>query len=528
MSILISHGISLSNQNISQAKLDLSQQKYTHHMSLPETPWDLGFIRTEKYLLAYLYNGASTPMTLTGVSFDINDDIEITTGGTTPVVIPPKTSHTLLFTIKLSGPTVIDSIFVFNTDKGTSTIHFYGIRAPYLEGSIAYHNASPNWKHGLTETWEWKTDLMTSYDGSETRISLRYHPRRNYSLPYIEWHSTIQELESELCGRETEYLQLPTWSDLGTTTAEHTAGDTVIFLDLIGRDYFADREVIIWTSEGPETFTIVSKDNVSLTINSGLIGTAGIGSYIAPRRPYYVPQTIAFTRPTESAIEYVLEAESVYEDKIPLDYIPDLFNGYEVCPLNRIESYESINMNVSHIWERLDNQIGHPEIVRRSSNPIYEKSFLLKLWTRPDIHILKQFLTQTRGMQVPFWFSSVEVPLKPYKPDTPLPLGADILYIEYAGYEIHRLDEPAASFLEVELMDGSLVRTTITGVVPTPVDTELERLTVSAWGDTYTTDDIKYIRYLQLVRFNSDRFEMKWTATDRLDITLPIKVLQEV
>ena len=43
----------------------------------------------------------------------------------------------------------------------------------------------PDWTNGITETLEWKTDILQSYSGAEQRIARRLSPRRTFEFTIL-------------------------------------------------------------------------------------------------------------------------------------------------------------------------------------------------------------------------------------------------------------------------------------------------------------------------------------------------------
>jgi hypothetical protein len=58
--------------------------------------------------------------------------------------------------------------------------------------------ADPDWSRGVTETLEWKTDVLQSPTGAEQRISRRLSPRRTFEFTAMLYDTARQRFEHML------------------------------------------------------------------------------------------------------------------------------------------------------------------------------------------------------------------------------------------------------------------------------------------------------------------------------------------
>ena len=77
----------------------------------------------------------------------------------------------------------------------------------------------------ITETWEYKTDIITSYDGHEQRIKTRVYPRRKISFDYPAMDKLqAQWLRGMARIRQNEAYYIPQWHTPIRLKSDHLGG----------------------------------------------------------------------------------------------------------------------------------------------------------------------------------------------------------------------------------------------------------------------------------------------------------------
>src|SRR5690606_12666232 len=96
----------------------------------------------------------------------------------------------------------------------------------------------PHWSTPSVESLDCRTDIITSYDGSEQRVALRSKPRRAF-----EYSSTLVKSDSAIAsnllfGWHNRNFAVPLWTDKSILTSPAAAGDEELQLSTVNRGFF--------------------------------------------------------------------------------------------------------------------------------------------------------------------------------------------------------------------------------------------------------------------------------------------------
>jgi len=103
-------------------------------------------------------------------------------------------------------------------------------REPPPRGIFAFRH---DWSQPWVERWEWKTQILRSRDGTESRIRLRRHPRRAVEMLVTAWDAGAIGLDAWLTGHQGREVLFPMWPVACRVTANAAAGGTTVQLDAV-------------------------------------------------------------------------------------------------------------------------------------------------------------------------------------------------------------------------------------------------------------------------------------------------------
>ena len=86
----------------------------------------------------------------------------------------------------------------------------------------------PDWHNSVNDSYEWVTDVLTSYDGSEQRRGVRKYPRRTIEFSPFAAADDRRNFESTLFGWGSKTFAVPVWQDQRSLASSLSSGSTSI------------------------------------------------------------------------------------------------------------------------------------------------------------------------------------------------------------------------------------------------------------------------------------------------------------
>lgn len=91
---------------------------------------------------------------------------------------------------------------------------------------------APNWKDGMTEAFEFSTQIITADSGKEQRLARRLKPRRTLSMRHtLTTADEAAQYQAILRSRQWRPMLVPQWHMAARTAAPGNVGDTTLTLD---------------------------------------------------------------------------------------------------------------------------------------------------------------------------------------------------------------------------------------------------------------------------------------------------------
>lgn len=142
---------------------------------------------------------------------------------------------------------------------------------------------APDWVDGLTESWEFQTNIMTSFDGTEQRRGLRQDARRRLSLAYtLTGQRDAANFQATLSARLNKAIYLPQWHIGARLGARGVLGDEIITLNKTADATMAEGVTIVIDDGDNQHLTWVRwVSGNKLTINDALPANFAVNSRVA-------------------------------------------------------------------------------------------------------------------------------------------------------------------------------------------------------------------------------------------------------
>lgn len=400
-------------------------------------------------------------------------------------------------TITEDAPYQIDATFNFDFSLGGTALRFLAQLADILPIEA---------DSGIIERFEWLSDILPSYDGTEQRIALRGRPRRSLVVKLtLQDDADRKALYDKLYATIAQSVIVPAYQYQSQLKVSTVIGDNKIYCNPRRADLRAGESVILVTRDG--TFFYYKVDQVfadHVTISTAF-------SQVIPKRGTKVVGGFTGRMPDGTSIGMnalggqATITVNILDSREQIAY-PDWSSTLPTMkgrpmllrrPMANAEAAEAFGAGL----EVIDNQTGKPAQYTAWDQRYLSgaRSYLVNsLLDQEEVQYWRTFLDYTRGQQRPFYTPTyrqdlVQVPGTDFLVSQVEVEGAEYanLYVGSPTYQQLELETSVGTFqVEVANVENNGTSTTIN--FASPIDADLTEATISR------------ISYLMLVRLGSD------------------------
>lgn len=380
-----------------------------------------------------------------------------------------------------------------------------------------------DWKRGLTQSVEYKTEIFTSRDRHEFRRAARETPRFNYE--YTGWaHGS----EAQAVLRVSETL----------------IGETLIFANPVFRAVletplvaptrtFSVASVPEWLTEGAyivfegQDLRFLARvefiDGNDVTIDDDALATFPAGAKFVLGIQCRIDSSMQISYLTNE----VLSAKVTLEDVTGLNYVPDegdpydLYNGKEVL-LKKPNWAQAIAVNLQAGIDVVDVGFGRVsyEDYLDYVPSILKAEYLGKTWEE-SIDFLQFFLRQ-RARRGEFYLPS---PLSDLPISADLVSGSSVLRVSGSEYSDYA-SNPARRNLVIVQKNGTKLFRKVSAIA---VDGEESVLTLTTpWASAIARSQISYVGWLSTYRFAVDELAIEWLTDSVAQFSTSFQLLRDL
>lgn len=430
----------------------------------------------------------------------------------------------------------------------------------------------PNWKDGMTESFEFSTQIITAASGKEQRLSRRTKPRRALSMRHtLTTADEAAQYQAIIRKRQWRPMLVPQWHMASRTLVAGKVGDTTLTLDkeppatwgavkalyLVSGD---DRQLLnVLRVSGS---TVMLRDSLTFPVprgsdimpvqygllNNDLSSSRAISTTIEAQVGFTIlPQTDSFTVPAVSSyndlIAFIAEQGHRWAKYIrraaaldpavwptwppmPSNYTTRMtfeLNGDTRMVITRKPNWVSA-VTVADTWQYdlIDyyNSAVTPGYAENAGRRTFQAQWTA--FTYDEVIDILAVFYALRGAQVACWVPSWSHDLTAAA-DMPAPNQLQVERNAVIDEEI-LLDDPSIALM-VETFDGSMYCAAATSVITSVgVSTiTLDRELFSALKKT----DIMRISLMYRVRQASDSVELTWHARGIAELQTAFITVQE-
>lgn len=477
---------------------------------------DIGNLLSRQTLDVSVWNAHLVPKTLSAITESGTSGLT-ESGITAPTTFAPLEERTFSVTVDINGPAVISALYTFD----------FGSEAPPLAVTgrrVIVFAHEPDWTKRVIEKYQWLTDVLDAYDGTEQRIALLGVPRRglSYSFNVFSENERVR-LENMLFGWQARIFAVPVWTEMQQLVAALPAGSTSVGCATSGYEFAAGDIVVIWTAhDRHEALEIASVGASGLTFALPTINEWPAGAALLPIRLGRVKPRLANTR--EMAFYMSQQIDFAFEDHPgwPVAETGDTYLGYRVHPQNP-RFVPDTGREFSRKLSIFDHKTGSPWVKDQSDRLTLMGKWRWILRDRPEVAEFRSWLAARKGRTVPFWAESEGTDME----ITATIASADIsIQIRNIGYQRYLNGRADRRHIALRTKSGAVYYRKILGA--TEIDDATETLTLdAALGATITPADIASARFMHLSRLESDSIEIVWHTLTMAESNAAIRSLPQ-
>ena len=371
----------------------------------------------------------------------------------------------------------------------------------------------PDWSTPIIERLEWKTDVLTAFNGSEQRIALCQTPRRWFEFAILlEGESVRREFEGMLWSWGAKPWALPIWTDATATTASTLSGANSVSVDTATFDFYADGMAMLLHNNEYELLQVLDVAGDHLTLAQPTARAWSAGTTIIPVRIAYLEPSQQISRFKGDTLYGTVRMMLDDVNDHPAESAADTYRGY---PVLTTPSDWTADLTVDYMRKMQTVDFGVGGVYRddESGQPALLSSHHWTLDSRANIAAFRSFLYARRGRLSAVWLPSFLSDLSLAAPVTDTATQISTEHCKYT--DLYNLKRNRRD-IRIELTNGTVLYRRITAC--TEISSTVEQLTLNAaLGVDVGVDDIERISFMTFSRLDADAIELAWRWGDLVE-----------
>lgn len=431
----------------------------------------------------------------------------------TTITVAAETRITVTVIVSMSGDFNVNATLSF-------TLSEYGQVAYHTITGIRGNVQSVRPLSGLSETWEWSTEVITNLDYSEICLPLRHVPRMSLECSYhVRYETEAIYLERLIYEVFSSSFKLPRFEMQVTAVVQ--AGSGEIYCDtsyggwaegdagLVWKNY---REYEIFEVAGVYDDRLVAANQFSQDYGDCLIMPCSTVNFSGnPTR-------------TDTGGEYSTFKIAYYVDESPMWDIPEAsetLEDIEVFNMRLEVAHGDVQRTFDVPMVILDNGLSKPVYLNVRSVATQQYQVTISCNTLEEITTMREFLLRRQGMVRPFWASTqrndIEVVSDVMRGTEYLTVtGGDI------GQETLATNSPR-TVLCIELVTGEILYRYIRSYTKIDASTDQIRCTQYIHDQDLTPSDFKRISFMSQYKLGADSVSWTWEKTYKASVSFMVK-----
>jgi hypothetical protein len=496
-------------------------QEFYGHVIVNPRSLDLGLVLSAKLFTIGVWNLTGRYQRMLSWSVLGLDGVTVTNPDGYPVMYGPSTYRAYQVTVGTTGSAQITGSITFNFE-GIST----GADTIITGSRLIVFGFQPNWREPVTESLEWLTDVLTSYNDMEQRLALRQDPRR--AMRYLftfETQNKVNYFEGLMWGWQQRVFVVPVWTDWQFLSAAVGIGTSVINTSTSFRDFAVNNLVLLWRDYLTwEIVEVLSMTSSQITLKKPTIMAWTTRDRIIPVRLGRLSKNIQISRPTSTLAEATLSFAYEVGEAVDANRLGTSswlqFSGLDVITVAPNTAEEDTNAEYDRDFDTVDFSKGSWSISDHAGMPVISRPYKWLLRTRQEIMNFLAFLEVRKGKAIPFWMPTWSKDLEQVQD---MGIADTNILIKNIGYTRYMNLNPNRSTLIFFPTDGSTpIIKTITGCAENGNGTETIGLN-SSFGVIKKITDFRAISFLTYCRMDQDSFDLNWYTDSIADVSFKVK-----
>lgn len=444
-------------------------------------------------------------------------------GDVVPFTFDALEQRSVIVAVGLDGPPTVDAGFTFNFANGNRpTVTITGQR-------VVFFTWPHNWQSSIKESYEFKTDIMTSMSGNEQRRACRQVPKVFMAMDYLN-HDVHQsnKMQNILYGWMNRSFSIPLWNWTTNLAADLAAGAVAIPTPTDGYPYKEKGTVALWV--GVEDFEVCQIDTIGsgvLNLVRPVIADWPKGTRVMPIVTGVAAKEVGAKKPTSKSVKSPVVWELAHECYDQMMGAPATATTYkgQTLQMGRVNRAEDMDYSFAREGREVVDY-GSGARIRDDFRQYTDVEFSAEWWlrNRGEISAFKQFLATRKGkcrrFFMPTWNHDLTVVAD-------IPINSSALKCKNIGYVKYLLGASLLNDLVVFFRDGTYQIKSITGANDNGDGTET--ITVnSVFNVSAVTkkENIVMVSYLPCVRLTSDITELEYVTSTFAKYKAKVRVVR--
>lgn len=494
--------IDVVTQSLTGCKLgSFADLFYGRVVALPN-PLDMGNLVADTDYTLGIFNAYFTEVDLNDVVLTNLPGISI--NSSTPVTLLPlqEIEYTVTALINEGPPSIGGEIFLdFEPGVTDITVEVIGNRVlplPYL------------FQPGLSESLNWVTKVITSYNGAEQRIKLRKNPVQTFSGSIAIPNGEIAFLDALLYAWRANFFALPISSEARNLDSPTVAATASVLCNTDFGDFRAGGLAAIFdTPTNFEIFVIQSFTQSEIISTTNITKVYGVSSFVIPVR--IARFTTSPTRRTSGHRQMLDFAMRVTDNRaLAVSAAADQYKGLDVY----LDQPLTIGPFAQDVYTARVDTVGFSSGIEDTFAPWIktkiQRVFGLQFESLEDVWNHRLWLMRRQGKYLPFWMPTFEPNFKL------LSVGAIGIQLIVVNKDQDLLSDGRED-IAISTTSGWLFRE-VQSI--SPIGDDLEVVVDTSLG--IDASEILFISWMGRKRMSSDTAEIAWTGNKTGTTSVPI------
>ena len=498
--------------------LDTHQHNFYYRMLIEPNNLALGLLTTATAQTINVWNGYDARVTIVSIeSINLPGFVLTPKGGKPlPFAIEPHVTEKLELTSNGNMAAATDGEFRVKFSNGdVVVIHVTAT-------SMVLLSMEPNWSDGYSERYEYKTDVLTAWNGSEQRRALRQKPRYSAEFTVLENGDLARATSNAIRSWQNRMFAMPNWLCQTRTLSAVAPGSMGVNFDTKDLGFTPGEYLYILAPDG--TFETLGVDVVTatgVTFKTQAAKPFPIGSQVFPVISGYMESSVSSTYVTDSVRTMTVKLKGdvlAYSTPLYASEYPkgELYNNVEIYPF-KVDWASSNSVEWVSNSEMIDFGNSFQRIVEKGET-LRILSVSTRLFNRAQVNKFKAFMARRKGRQVSFFMPTDNTDLVMVEDYT---LNAlDMQFRDSAMSGHMRNHQP---YIRIQLAKKTYYRRLM---LIEDAGNGIARATLDApIPDNFKPSDVRKISFMHLARFGSDDITIRYTTSTVANVGLK---LQEV